>query len=387
MLGRGLGERCAIGSTLLVASAKQGANNFLRNIGALNPIEALRDHFTRGAPMSRFVRFQHQVSTPYFVTDRCFQGRFRLRPLDGLEPAREDGICYRHSGQGMNVGRRPMKSIKLGGPGAWVLAAVIWVAGCAGGETVDPVDHMGMAGAMIGGCMVDLDCGLGLACDRATGQCVQSTPEMGGNTGGSVDSPACSVDADCPPGQWCPAAVRLCRPIDTGGGGGRIGGGAGGRMNAGGARPAPVSNACDNGADLDAMDEGATCLATCAETRAAAEERCQLTPSRIIDCVADAAIAEEECQTQCPSLRNYMRQCAARCQNDGARVQCAGECVRDAMGISQSCSECFGPFLDCAVDQCWRLCASGFERADCEMCTAEHCDAAFESCSGVSIVR
>ena len=30
--------------------------------------------------MSRFLRFQHQPSTTYFVTDRCFQGRFLLRP-------------------------------------------------------------------------------------------------------------------------------------------------------------------------------------------------------------------------------------------------------------------------------------------------------------------
>ncbi len=30
--------------------------------------------------MSRLLRFQHQPSTTYFVTDRCFQGRFLLRP-------------------------------------------------------------------------------------------------------------------------------------------------------------------------------------------------------------------------------------------------------------------------------------------------------------------
>ena len=30
--------------------------------------------------MSRRLRFQHQPSTIYFVTDRCLQGRFLLRP-------------------------------------------------------------------------------------------------------------------------------------------------------------------------------------------------------------------------------------------------------------------------------------------------------------------
>ena len=30
--------------------------------------------------MSRLLRFQHQASTTYFITDRCFQGRLLLRP-------------------------------------------------------------------------------------------------------------------------------------------------------------------------------------------------------------------------------------------------------------------------------------------------------------------
>jgi hypothetical protein len=65
------------------------------------------------------------------------------------------------------------------------------------------------------------------------------------------------------------------------------------------------------------------------------------------------------------------------------RETCVTECVRDMLGVSMECAQCFGDTGSCTTENCLTACLGGDE-ARCTSCRREAgCIEEFETCSGI----
>lgn len=62
-----------------------------------------------------------------------------------------------------------------------------------------------------------------------------------------------------------------------------------------------------------------------------------------------------------------------------------GWCLRDDMHISDACSKCHGNLVWCSNRNCVSHCISNSKSDGCKNCVAQHCNAEFERCSGLTI--
>ncbi len=99
-------------------------------------------------------------------------------------------------------------------------------------------------------------------------------------------------------------------------------------------------------------------------------------PSGACDNDDDTAALDEHA-----GLRDTMGQCALQCF--GQNAACGAGCVRDAVGVSQGCADCFGEILACTLMHCAIQCIDSASAA-CAECQEANCLPAFESCAGVS---
>lgn len=87
-----------------------------------------------------------------------------------------------------------------------------------------------------------------------------------------------------------------------------------------------------------------------------------------------AAIAASDPEPQ-------MATCAAGCTTAPHQPRCIGECVAANTTLSSACSDCYGRFGACLLNQCLAPCFEADSEA-CRSCRARHCDPAFNLCVG-----
>ena len=63
------------------------------------------------------------------------------------------------------------------------------------------------------------------------------------------------------------------------------------------------------------------------------------------------------------------------------RSEIASECLREDMGMSTDCAECFGDMTACVMASC-ESCFFGVDTQECHVCRAENCNDALYSCTG-----
>merc|ERR1719421_2644934 len=61
----------------------------------------------------------------------------------------------------------------------------------------------------------------------------------------------------------------------------------------------------------------------------------------------------------------------------------ATSCMKGKEGYSDTCAACFGGQIACTASQCMGSCMWG-ETGACKKCVKDHCDAPFETCSGLT---
>jgi len=83
-------------------------------------------------------------------------------------------------------------------------------------------------------------------------------------------------------------------------------------------------------------------------------------------------------------LADTSKDCAFACLTDDAA--CAARCMREETGLSPSCADCFGAFIDCTTSSCALRCIAPSSDM-CASCQARHCEPTFERCAGIPIHR
>ena len=114
--------------------------------------------------------------------------------------------------------------------------------------------------------------------------------------------------------------------VGAGGGGGGGGGGSGGQ---------PTGEACENSMDLEIIDD--------------------------------------------PTFTETLGDCATEALGNPAQV---ATCLQDDAGLSEACSECYGTFTGCLLNNCLVPCRADPMSTDCIDCLLDNCNAQFEECSG-----
>eukprot|EP00928_Gymnodinium_smaydae_P057122 TRINITY_DN4039_c0_g1_i1.p1 TRINITY_DN4039_c0_g1~~TRINITY_DN4039_c0_g1_i1.p1 ORF type:complete len:257 (+),score=22.49 TRINITY_DN4039_c0_g1_i1:53-772(+) len=81
------------------------------------------------------------------------------------------------------------------------------------------------------------------------------------------------------------------------------------------------------------------------------------------------------------NFRSDMQECGLNCL--GAAL-CTASCMKKKESYTDQCSACFGDLAGCTQKYCLSQCAFG-ESPACKTCLAQHCNAAFTSCSGLAL--
>ena len=76
--------------------------------------------------------------------------------------------------------------------------------------------------------------------------------------------------------------------------------------------------------------------------------------------------------------------CFLQCEQDRTRG-CAASCFQAVWGLGTGCQECFVDMLMCVYARCSATCRRDSDSRPCDVCVAERCDAAFETCSGTKV--
>eukprot|EP01126_Amoeba_proteus_P014660 TRINITY_DN16485_c0_g1_i1.p1 TRINITY_DN16485_c0_g1~~TRINITY_DN16485_c0_g1_i1.p1 ORF type:complete len:123 (+),score=3.46 TRINITY_DN16485_c0_g1_i1:61-429(+) len=65
------------------------------------------------------------------------------------------------------------------------------------------------------------------------------------------------------------------------------------------------------------------------------------------------------------------------------KSECVANCLRDKLGLSQACADCFGEDVSCTVANCAFQCISP-SSSSCKKCQDKYCTPSFVACSGVN---
>jgi hypothetical protein len=96
---------------------------------------------------------------------------------------------------------------------------------------------------------------------------------------------------------------------------------------------------------------------------------------------AGACVNATDCQKSRTDVNAKVAECGQRCFGAGP---CTAMCLKDGLGITQGCADCWGAVVQCGRDKCLTQCINGTDTPACRDCTASAgCDSAFATCSGL----
>jgi len=96
---------------------------------------------------------------------------------------------------------------------------------------------------------------------------------------------------------------------------------------------------------------------------------------------AGACVNATDCRKTRTEMAAKVAECGQRCLGAGP---CTATCMKDGLGLTQECSQCWGTVVQCGRDKCLTQCAGGSDSMACRDCTATAgCDATFATCSGL----
>ena len=217
------------------------------------------------------------------------------------------------------------------------------------------------------------------------------TPPTSGS-GGQEQTPiypACRTTADCFANEICDANSATCvDPMQTNQNN-QVDAGVGtpSNLDMGSATPPPPSasnNGCTSTPDIQIFQTAVVCTDGCEADYEAESQRCQQTPSRLADCLASAAQANNECTNNCPDLSRSMTACLGVCLNDANVGTCGRGCFAQPFGLSVTCHDCFASVFECGANFCRAVCIDD-SSGECETCLQSSCGPAFEQCAGLAL--
>ena len=211
-------------------------------------------------------------------------------------------------------------------------------------------------------------------------------------TGGQTQTPiypGCRNTADCFANEVCDPSSALCVDPSNAGQGASADAGMTmnqpADMNTANPEPNPMpANGCSASSDVQVFQVALVCTDGCTEAFEAENDRCQQTPSRIVDCLASAAQDEVECTANCPDLSRSMNECLSVCLNDADVGNCGRVCFAQTFSLTGTCHDCFAEAFECGGNFCQNVCIADISD-DCGACLQSSCGQAFEQCAGLTL--
>ena len=193
----------------------------------------------------------------------------------------------------------------------------------------------------------------------------------------------CQTSSDCDESQACDMDIFQCVPIPTDGDG--IADTAfepDEEPDAGSGED--IGNGCSSTQDIQFFQGEHVCKQGCDDAYSTETERCQQTPSRIADCLAEASVANQECQAGCPNVIRLMSNCLGQCSTNSDRKLCSVMCVRQGVSLSASCFTCIENRINCSANRCQTSCFIN-DNSVCEACIYSSCEQEFQDCAGIAL--
>ena len=210
------------------------------------------------------------------------------------------------------------------------------------------------------------------------------TPISGSQSNGSNTMTSnCETSTDCEEAEECDPEIFQCIPIPTNDE----------RPENGDREPSESQDAgthqdlndgCSSTQDIQRFQGELVCKEGCDDTLNAATERCQQTPSRIADCLAEAAQVNQECQAGCPNLVRLISNCLSGCTASGNSSLCGVMCVKQSVSFSAACFACIENSINCSADRCQASCFIN-DSSVCEACIYSSCEQEFQDCAGIAL--
>ena len=144
------------------------------------------------------------------------------------------------------------------------------------------------------------------------------------------------------------------------------------------------TGACRTPSDIAFFQSELLCTEACEDAYELAESRCQMTPSRIADCLATASQEQNECQGLCTPISGSVAICLTRCNDLSNISSCGLECLRSTFSFTGDCEACFGSLFECGGTFCQSLCLSG-DTDECSACLSNSCGRDFVGCAGMML--
>jgi hypothetical protein len=210
-------------------------------------------------------------------------------------------------------------------------------------------------------------------------------------TGGQTQTPiypGCRSTADCFANEVCDPSSALCvEPSNVGQGSAPDAGMTTNQpvdMNVNNPEPNPMpTNGCSSTSDIQIFQVAQVCSDGCTEDFEAENNRCQQTQG-IVDCLASAAQARNECDGNCPDLSRSMNACLSVCLNDSDVSNCARVCFAQSFGLTGTCHDCFAAAFECGGNLCQNVCVADTSD-ECGTCLQSSCGQEFERCAGLPL--
>ena len=251
----------------------------------------------------------------------------------------------------------------------WVMTLLSLCIGCAAGEQTTADDFTRGSGPSNGSI---------------------STPSAGTEPTSESNTEACGNHTDCSRGERCDFTFGICisnqemssdsndafvlRPRDMG---------VTPPMENQDANVEDATGACSTRTDTRTIQGGIVCLSDCDDAYEAASERCEQTPSRIADCLAEASQTRDRCKLACQDLRSLIVDCATGCVQSNDVAQCGLDCFGEGVALSEDCVICFENTFECTGQFCEGLCLNG--GITCADCIEQNCGSTFQQCSGIPL--
>lgn len=239
------------------------------------------------------------------------------------------------------------------------------------------------------------------ACASSGDQDINFTQGNGSGSGNAMPTggqsqpvyPNCTGDVYCYENEQCDLTRGVCVPADSPNGlqsDASIGGNPIDEADQGfmGSEdmvdPSMGDGACRTPSDVAFFQQELICTETCDETYETAQARCQQTPSRIADCLAEASEERVVCLDMCEGIGSTVTNCLSRCNDLLTVGECGLTCLRLTYGFSDACGGCFVELFECGANFCQSVCVSG-ESDTCSGCLANSCGRDFESCAAMML--
>ncbi|MGB0645698.1 MAG: hypothetical protein ACPGQS_00920 [Bradymonadia bacterium] len=193
----------------------------------------------------------------------------------------------------------------------------------------------------------------------------------------------CQTATDCDEFQVCDTEIFQCVPIPTNGEQIPDAGSQSNEDQDTGSNQG-LGNGCSSTQDIQFFQGELVCKQGCEDAYSTANEQCQQTPSRIADCLAEAAQLNQECQVGCPGLVRLISNCLSECATNSNDALCGATCVRQGVSFSEVCFACIEHSINCGANRCQTSCFTN-DSSVCEACIYASCEQDFEDCAGIPL--